>query len=109
MRLKQQGRQIDWPTNRHTDGHTDRQTDRKIYILADRQIDRQTDRQTDNIDKQRHTLKATDRATYPDGFEEVQVGQEVTLGAVQPIAGGVADDVLCELGHVAVGDVDKLL
>ena len=33
----------------------------------------------------------------------------MTLGAVQPIAGGVADDVLCEAGHVAVGDVDELL
>ena len=57
MRLKQQGRQIDWPTNRHTDGHTDRQ----IYILADRQIDRQTDRQTDRQHRQTETHIKSDR------------------------------------------------
>lgn len=33
----------------------------------------------------------------------------MALGLVQPITGGVADNFLSQTGHVAVGNVDKLL
>lgn len=33
----------------------------------------------------------------------------MALGLVQPIPGGLADDFLSQTGHVAVGNVDKLL
>lgn len=47
--------------------------------------------------------------THPNGFEEVQVGQEVALGFVKPVTGGLADNFLSHSGHVAVSNVDKLL
>lgn len=49
------------------------------------------------------------RRTHPNGFEEVQIGQEVALCLVEPVTGGVADDFLSHSGHVAVSDVNKLL
>lgn len=51
----------------------------------------------------------TGRHTHPDRFEEVQVGQEVALRLVQPVAWRLADDLLSQMGNVAVGDVNKLL
>lgn len=47
--------------------------------------------------------------THPNGFEEVQVGQEVALGLVKPIAGGIADTFLNLTGHVVISNVDKFL
>ncbi|TNN64378.1 hypothetical protein EYF80_025419 [Liparis tanakae] len=49
------------------------------------------------------------KTTHPNGFEKVQVGEEVALGLVQPITGRLANDILSQAGHVAVGDVDELL
>lgn len=50
-----------------------------------------------------------DSQTHSDGLEEVQVGQEVALGLVEPVGGRAADDLLRQEGHVAVGDVDELV
>lgn len=46
--------------------------------------------------------------SYPNRFEEVQVGEEVALGFVQPITGRIADDFLRQTGDVAVSNMDKV-
>lgn len=48
-------------------------------------------------------------ASYPYGFQEVKVGQEVALCTVQPISRRLTDDFLRHLGDVVIGDAHKLL
>lgn len=66
-------------------------------------------RQPLNIHKWLTACALNNRVTHTNRFQEVQVGQEVALGFIQPVTGGPADNFLSHTGHIMVCNVHKLL
>lgn len=56
-------------------------------------------------------LKLTQKIhrTHSNRFQKVQIGEEVVLSLVEPVTGWFADDLLSQVRHVTVCNVDKLL